>query len=95
MDISRVGEQPDDGIDDWDNEEIEVDAVGKGVTCHSCGGWGHYDRECPTSKGKGRVKGDPGKGWGKPGAKAAGKGGFPSKEGFPGKGELGVAEGAG
>jgi hypothetical protein len=50
-------------------EELEVDYVGE--TCNRCGGMGHYVRECPTPKGKGKG----GKGEGKAG-KGNYKGGY-------------------
>jgi hypothetical protein len=57
-----------------------------GESCRRCGGMGHYARECPTQKGKG--KGEAGKGgWkGKGKGKFGGKGGEPSWKGSGWKG---------
>jgi hypothetical protein len=59
-------------------KEVEVDYVGE--TCLRCGGMGHYARECPTPKGKGKGKSGKGgydKGYGKGGYdKGYGKGGY-------------------
>ena len=82
-------------------QQLEVDAVGRAVICHRCGGWGHMARECPTPDGKGpkgkgkgkSVDGGP-SAWGKGGTKAAGNDIFPGK-GYLGKGVPNVAKGSG
>ena len=59
MDLDKVREA-EDGC-----EEEHVDAVGQGVKCYNCQGYGHMSRDCSTPKGKGKSsngKGDYGKG---------------------------------
>jgi hypothetical protein len=68
-----------DWAEEWtekDEADIEIGYVGE--SCRRCGGMGHYARECPTPKGKG--KGDGGKG----GGKAKGKGKYGGKSGESG-----------
>jgi hypothetical protein len=73
---------------EWANDEQEEVAIGYvGEACLRCGGAGHYVRECPTLKGKGKGKSDYGKGeYGK--SKGKGKGDY-------GKGEYGKGKGKG
>ena len=59
-----------DSVEDWD-----VDAIGGGAQCYTCGGYGHFSRECPSKgKGKGKGKGSEGKGKAKGKGKDKGKG---------------------
>ena len=44
MDIGNVG--GDGGEEYFDDESVY--AVGSHVRCHSCGGYGHMARQCPT-----------------------------------------------
>jgi hypothetical protein len=63
----------DNGAAEEPEKEVEVDYVGE--TCLRCGGLGHYARECPTPKGKGKG-GKGGKGYGKDYAYKGGRKGY-------------------
>jgi hypothetical protein len=73
------------------NEEDEVGAVGAHIQCHTCSGWGHLSRECPSKgKGKGKKAGDFNKGYKGSFQKGDGKTGTKGKgKGFAGKGYQG------
>jgi hypothetical protein len=61
--------------DEWDaRQELEVDYVGE--SCLHCGGMGHYARECPTPKGKGKGSKGDGKRYSKGSYKGDGKSGY-------------------
>jgi hypothetical protein len=70
------GEYEEMGRYGWNDEDekVEVDYVGE--SCLRCGGMGHYARECPTPKSKGKE--------GKGGGKTGGKGykGFLDNKGY-------------
>ena len=81
MDLDKVREEEEEG-----GEEEHVDAVGQGVKCYNCQGYGHLSRDCATPKGKGKSsngKGDYGKG-------DYGKGGY--GKGDYGKGTYGKGQ---
>ena len=76
MEVDMVKEESEE-----EEYEAEIDYVGE--TCRKCGGMGHYARECPTPKGKGKSgKGD-GKGWTK-GSSSKGSIGYYGKGGYKG-----------
>ena len=53
MEIGAIGGEEDAWFES-EEEELEVDAIGKGDgKCRRCGGKGHFARECSTSTGKG------------------------------------------
>ncbi len=43
-----------------EEEEQDVAAVGRNMQCHTCSGWGHTSRECPSKGGKSGGKGGKG-----------------------------------
>ena len=60
MEVDKVAASGWEDVQDegeWKNEyeEVEIDYVGE--LCRRCGGICHYDRECPSQKGKGEGKG--------------------------------------
>jgi hypothetical protein len=75
MDVGQVEEE------EWWGEEWEVDAVGAWTQCHSCRGYGHLAKDCPSNKGKGKGKGSYGKGGYKGYDKGGGKGNYHGKGG--------------
>ena len=75
--------QPDDFGDQSGFGDQGVDAISQGARCWTCQGVGHLARNCPL-KGKGKGKGDFGKG-GKGGPKGDEKG--QSFKGWPGDGK--------
>lgn len=71
--------QDDQQTEHYDESGEDVQAVSASTQCHSCAGWGHFARECPsvahgTAKGSGKNE-NKGKGKGKAGGKGSAKGG--------------------
>lgn len=82
----------------WEDEEVNIDAVNGSMQCYNCGGWGHAARTCPSERrGKGEKGGGKGnKGGGKGRDKGGQKGhyhedkkGYQEKGGGKGKGYQG------
>ena len=95
MDISRVHQEHCQyQFEEWQKpqeREYEEGAVSLNTQCHTCWGYGHFARDCPTGKGglgKGQYGG--GKGGGKDGKGGKGKGQYDAGKG--GKGDYGKGQ---
>jgi hypothetical protein len=70
-----IGSMEEPSKEEGEEEAQDIDAIKANLQCRKCNGWGHFARECPSSKsgGKGGQKGYEVKQW-EPRGKAGGKG---------------------